>query len=90
MTSGSCCHSLEYPEDALVIGGVHELNIKIGDEITIPVKKFTIHENYDDFTIQNDICVIKLKLNFDFELSARKPLTVSRVMDLKLLPNPII
>ena len=44
----------------MAVGSFH-LTQPDPDQENIPVKRIVLHENYDSFTIQNDICLLELE-----------------------------
>ena len=46
--------------------GSHHLYVDDPDQQDIPVLRVILHENYDSWTINNDICLLELESEADF------------------------
>ena len=58
LTSATCCNALGDLDEVLIVTADYNLNVVEGDEISIPMLKYNIHPNFDEVTIQNDVCTI--------------------------------
>merc|ERR1719394_930525 len=59
VTAGHCCDGMNAHNLAVSVGS-HHLYRMDADQENIPVKRIILHENYDSWTINNDICLLKL------------------------------
>merc|ERR1711887_187687 len=60
VTAGHCCHH-QKPKNLGVAVGNHKLNHQDKDQENIAVEEVILHEDYDSWTITNDICLLKLE-----------------------------
>ena len=58
LTSATCCNALGDLYDVFIVAAEYNLDVEEGDEIRVPMLEYNIHPNFDDFTIQNDVCTI--------------------------------
>merc|ERR1719348_973174 len=59
ITAAHCCDG-EKPKNLAVQVGSYHLNQEDEGQADIPVATITVHENYDDWTTSNDICLLTL------------------------------
>merc|ERR1712198_787750 len=57
---GHCCHH-QKPKNLGVAVGNHKLNHHDKDQENIAVEAVILHEDYDSWTVENDICLLKLE-----------------------------
>ena len=50
--------------------GNHHLYLDDPDQMDISVHKIILHQDYDSWTIENDICLLELQSDADFSSSA--------------------
>merc|ERR1719244_2254728 len=62
LTAAHCCDGQNAHNLAVQVGS-NRLNHVDEDQADIPVKHITMHENYDDWTISYDICMLRLDSN---------------------------
>merc|ERR1712212_949674 len=60
VTAGHCCHH-QKPKNLGVAVGNHKLNHHDKDQENIAVEAVILHEDYDSWTVENDICLLKLE-----------------------------
>merc|ERR1712168_1389571 len=60
VTAGHCCHH-QKPKNLGVAVGNHKLNHQDKDQENIAVEEVILHEDYDSWTITNDIRLLKLE-----------------------------
>jgi len=60
VTAGHCCDGMNARELAVSVGS-HGLHHFDDGQEDIPVKTVVLHENYDSFTVENDICLLELE-----------------------------
>jgi len=65
VTAGHCCDGQTAHGLGVRVGSYH-LNQDDPDQTDIKVKHIYLHENYDSWTIENDICLLQLKEDADF------------------------
>ena len=72
MISNSCFSPFNFlhsdgSDGVVIVAGEHNLGLTEGSEQKIQVKKAFVHPAYNDRTTENDICLLKLtsELNFD-------------------------
>ena len=53
--------------DVFIVAGDYNLNVDEEDEISVPMLKYNIHPNFDEVSIQNDICTIILSENLQLD-----------------------
>merc|ERR1712168_843195 len=71
IVGGEDAHYGEFPHQIMLLfggvtgdlmcGGSHHLNKPDKDQENIAVAKIVMHEDYDDWTVQNDICLLQLE-----------------------------
>merc|ERR1719244_2465419 len=59
VTAGHCCDGQSASRLGVRVGN-HHLYEDDPDQMDIPVKRVILHENYDSWTVQNDICLLEL------------------------------
>jgi len=64
LTAAHCCDGQHAGNLAVQVGS-NRLNHVDEDQADIAVKHVTMHENYDDWTLSNDICMLRLDSNAD-------------------------
>jgi len=60
VTAGHCCHHQHANKLAVAVGN-HHLKKEDSDQENIAVSEILLHEDYDSWTISNDICLLKLE-----------------------------
>jgi trypsin len=60
ITAAHCCVFFDSASEASIVAGEHNLEVDSGDEQVRDVSEIRTHENYDDFNIENDICLLIL------------------------------
>jgi len=60
VTAGHCCHHQHANKLGVAVGN-HRLSHQDSDQENIKVSKIVLHEDYDSWTTQNDICLLKLE-----------------------------
>ena len=60
LTSATCCNALGDIGDVFVVAAEYNLDVLEGDEISVPMLKYNVHPNFDEVTIQNDVCTITI------------------------------
>merc|ERR1712002_257309 len=60
VTAGHCCHHQHANKLGVAVGN-HHLKTEDSDQENIKVSKIILHEDYDSWTISNDICLLKLE-----------------------------
>merc|ERR1712168_991820 len=60
VTAGHCCHHQHANKLAVGVGN-HHLKKEDSDQENIAVSEILLHEDYDSWTISNDICLLKLE-----------------------------
>ncbi|XP_076041679.1 trypsin-1-like [Oratosquilla oratoria] len=61
--AGHCVDGEDYenPNYLQVVAGEHNMDVDEGNEQTVKLSKITLHENYDSWSISNDISLLKLE-----------------------------
>jgi len=59
VTAGHCCDGQSANRLGVRVGS-HRLNSVDADQVDVAVKTVKLHESYDSFTIENDICLLEL------------------------------
>merc|ERR1711887_392106 len=59
VTAGHCCDEQSASRLGVRVGN-HKLHSDDPDQMDIAVSQVIVHENYDDWTISNDICILAL------------------------------
>ncbi|XP_002164641.1 chymotrypsin-like elastase family member 3B isoform X1 [Hydra vulgaris] len=75
LTAAHCVHQT-YPQQHILRGGEHNINIREGSEEDIPASALFTHPGYNPRTMDNDIALIKLSRSFrssDFVSTACLP-----------------
>merc|ERR1711942_261330 len=67
--------------DMVVRVGNHHLYEDDPDQMDIAVSKVMLHEQYDSWTIENDICLLELSGQADFSSSAIGPISLPSSME---------
>ncbi|XP_059080376.1 trypsin-1-like [Tigriopus californicus] len=62
VTSGHCCQTVT-PEEIQIVAGEHSLSEVSGNEQVCPVRELLLHEKYNAFDFENDICLLVLDKN---------------------------
>ncbi|XP_076048100.1 trypsin-1-like [Oratosquilla oratoria] len=74
ITAGHCVHGKNYddPKHLQITAGEHNLDVHEGHEQVRKVTKIILHENYDSYSISNDISLLKIDspLSFDSYVKA--------------------
>jgi len=73
VTAGHCCDG----QDAHKLGvevGCHHRTHKDPDQKSIAVRKINLHEDYDSYTVYNDICTLDLAEEADFSSDVIGPI----------------
>merc|ERR1712096_489020 len=65
VTAGHCCDGQSASRLGVRVGN-HHLHGDDADQADIAVKKVMLHEDYDSWTINNDICLLELESAADF------------------------
>merc|ERR1719186_1702920 len=60
VTAAHCCDGMSASSLGVAVGS-HHLNKPDKDQENIAVAKIVMHEDYDDWTVQNDICLLQLE-----------------------------
>merc|ERR1711970_546885 len=68
ITAGHCCDGQSASRLGVRVGN-HHLYEDDPDQKDIAVSKVMLHEDYDSWTISNDICLLKLEESADFSSS---------------------
>merc|ERR1712127_227613 len=68
VTAGHCCDGQSANRLGIRVGN-HHLYEDDPDQMDFPVKKVMLHEDYDSWTITNDICMIEIDGQADFSSS---------------------
>lgn len=64
LSAAHCCFSAQnLGRNVRIVAGEVDFNAASGFEQTVFADHFLIHEDYDDFTLDNDICIITLESN---------------------------
>ena len=53
--------------DVFIVAAEYNLDVEEGDEISVPMLKYNVHPNFDEMSIQNDICTIILSENLQLD-----------------------
>merc|ERR1719187_2371160 len=73
ITAAHCCDG-EKPQNLAVQVGSYHLNQEDEGQADIPVATITVHENYDDWTTSNDICLLTLDVQLTCPTPTSAPL----------------
>merc|ERR1719184_189002 len=65
VTAGHCCDGQSASRLGVRVGSHHLYEEDLGQQ-DIPVHRVILHENYDSWTINNDICLLELESEADF------------------------
>merc|ERR1711950_102926 len=68
VTAGHCCDGQSASRLGVRVGN-HHLYEDNPDQADIAVKTVMLHESYDSFTVENDICILELEESADFSSS---------------------
>merc|ERR1712228_1014528 len=68
VTAGHCCDGQSASRLGVRVGN-HHLYEDDPDQMDIAVSKVMLHEDYDSWTIENDICLLELESQADFSSS---------------------
>jgi len=68
VTAGHCCDGQSASRLGVRVGN-HHLYSDDPDQKDIAVKRVILHESYDSFTVENDICILELEEAADFSSS---------------------
>merc|ERR1719361_1382629 len=68
VTAGHCCDGQSASRLGVRVGN-HHLYEDDPDQKDIAVSRVVLHESYDSWTVENDICMLKLDSNADFSSS---------------------
>merc|ERR1711909_162702 len=60
VTAGHCCDGQLAAKLAVRVGNYHTYE-EDPDQADIPVKTIILHEDYDSWTVENDICLLELE-----------------------------
>merc|ERR1739845_110565 len=60
VTAAHCCDGMSASSLGVAVGS-HHLNKPDKDQENIAVAKIVMHESYDDWTVENDICLLQLE-----------------------------
>ena len=66
LTAAHCCDNHEARE-LRVVAGEHDLNSEDGLEQAARVDAIRMHERYDRDTIENDLCILTLREELQFD-----------------------
>merc|ERR1712228_449341 len=69
VTAGHCCDGQSASRLGVRVGN-HHLYDDDPDQMDIAVSRVILHEDYDSWTIENDICLLELEGQADFSSSA--------------------
>merc|ERR1719233_2710980 len=65
VTAGHCCDGQSASRLGVRVGSHHLYDVD-PDQQDLPVHRVILHENYDSWTITNDICLLELEGEADF------------------------
>jgi len=65
LTAAHVCRAMSQ-RSTLAVAGEFELDANDGSEQSIEVESFVRHEGYDDFSYNNDICLVTLAEPLEF------------------------
>merc|ERR1719147_562725 len=75
VTAGHCCEGMK-PNKLGVDVGSHHLNKQDPDQKSIAVTAVNLHEDYDSWTVYNDICTLDLAEEADFNSDVIGPISL--------------
>merc|ERR1712131_494697 len=89
VTAGHCCDGQSASRLGVRVGN-HHLYDDDPDQMDIAVSKVMLHEQYDSWTIENDICLLELSGQADFSSSAIGPISLpSSMRNIPLEPTAL-
>merc|ERR1712179_397466 len=80
ITAGHCCDGMSAHRLGVTVGE-YDRRHDDGSEEDIAVTKVKLHEDYDSWTINNDICILWLEKEADFSDSNIGPITLPESME---------
>ena len=91
LTAAHCCDDHEARE-LRVVAGEHDLNSEDGLEQAVRVDEIQMHQDYNPDTIENDLCVLTLREELEFNRYYRAQIEVYPFMQLcpQLYVGPIM
>merc|ERR1712189_158921 len=84
VTAGHCCDGQSASRLGVRVGN-HHLYEDDPDQMDIAVSKVMLHEDYDSWTIENDICLLELEGQADFSSSVIGSISLPSSMENTLL-----
>merc|ERR1712126_663328 len=88
VTAGHCCDGQSASRLGVRVGN-HHLYEDDPDQMDIAVSKVMLHEQYDSWTIENDICLLELSGQADFSSSAIGPISLPSWRNIPLEPTAL-
>ena len=61
LTAAHCCEDV--PHSYQIVAGEHNVDEDDGTEQRMEIQKRIIRENYDDYSVDNDVCVLHVHKN---------------------------
>merc|ERR1719369_2762582 len=80
ITAGHCCDGMSAHRLGVTVGE-YDRKHQEGSEKDIAIKKMILHEDYDSWTINNDICLLHLKEEADFSDDNIGPISLPEEME---------
>merc|ERR1711957_703181 len=80
VTAGHCCDGQSASRLGVRVGN-HHLYEDDADQMDIAVSKVMLHEDYDSWTINNDICLLELEGEADFSSSVIAAIALPKDME---------
>ncbi|XP_078373762.1 serine protease 1-like isoform X3 [Oculina patagonica] len=71
VTAAHCFDNRDNPEDFIVTAGEHDVHEKEGYEQLIPIDKIIKHPDYDSYSFDYDVALVKLKNPIKFSINVR-------------------
>ena len=59
LTAAHCCEGV--PHNYQIVAGEYNVDEDDGTEQRLEIQKRIIHENYDDYSVDNDVCILHVR-----------------------------